>query len=54
MTRRPWSDFQFRPPTPETHLEPVDYVMEAEIKEVMREELMEIMAQEAIDNGSGR
>jgi hypothetical protein len=50
----PWNDYQYRPPTPETYLDPEDYLMEAEMKEieeVMREEIMEMMAQEAIDDG---
>ena len=54
MTRWPWGDYQNWPPTPETYLEPVDCLMEVEMKEieeVMREEIMEIMAQDATGNG---
>lgn len=50
----PWNDYRYQPHTPETYLDPVDYLMEAEMKEIeeaMQEEIMEIMAQEAIDDG---
>ena len=50
----PWGDYKYQPATPQTYLDPEEYLAECQLKEIegmMREELMEAMAQEAIAAG---
>jgi len=50
----PWGDYKYRPPSPQTYLDPEAYFVEDQltaIKNMLREELTEVMAQEAILDG---
>ena len=50
----PWGDYKYRPPSPQTYLDPEAYFVEDQlnaIKNMLREELTEAMAQEAILDG---
>lgn len=50
----PWGDFTYRPRTPEQYLDPVEYLMEDQLREeeaIAREELSELMLQQAIRDG---
>jgi len=50
----PWGDYRYRPSTPPSYLDPMDYVAEfqlAEMEEELRDELMEAMVEDAILDG---
>jgi hypothetical protein len=48
----PWGNFVWKPSVPTEYLDPYEYMIEDQLKEIIREELTESMAQEAIEAGN--